>query len=319
MKRSLMLMCAYGNTNATYNLRNNCTFADLDDVDMENLVRLARTFSLEHVCVVIEQCGEAISVGAESEQCYMQDTTLYNLVVNGELRVDDDVDLLPEFYLHRDKVPMTKLWAQGYIKNDSVWVTAVCSMLEDKGCRWSVHARLLEANQIFFFYLRKWNNVHSYGVSIWTSNNPRVGSDMISDIVASHVWAKPLTRPTDVVLDLKDNYGLDALKRHRGNYMAPIPYHLINYVRTAKPSRNITPEVMLILITMNTTTVFVDSSYNSKHVLTAFNIVDRPLLILDGTFLKGRFKGFLLAATTKNVNQDMMTNLTNTLTVTENI
>ncbi|KAL7184178.1 hypothetical protein ACSBR2_026350 [Camellia fascicularis] len=184
MKRSLMLMCAYGNTNATYNLRNNCTFADLDDVDMENLVRLARTFSLEHVCVVIEQCGEAISVGAESEQCYMQDTTLYNLVVNGELRVDDDVDLLPEFYLHRDKVPMTKLWAQGYIKNDSVWVTAVCSMLEDKGC--------------------------SYGVSIWTSNNPRVGSDMISDIVASHVWAKPLTRPTDVVLDLKDNYGLDV-------------------------------------------------------------------------------------------------------------
>ncbi|KAL7201713.1 hypothetical protein ACSBR1_033415 [Camellia fascicularis] len=78
---------------------------------------------------------------------------------------------------------------------------------QGKGCTWSVHARMLKTNQ--FFYLRKWNSVHSCDVSVRTSNYPRVGSDMVTDIVASCVRDRPLTRPTDVILDLKDDYGLD--------------------------------------------------------------------------------------------------------------
>ncbi|KAL7258270.1 hypothetical protein ACSBR1_004402 [Camellia fascicularis] len=81
-------------------------------------------------------------------------------------------------------------------------------MVEDKGYTWSVHARVLKANQ--FFYLRKWNSVHSCGVSVRTSNHPRVGSDMVADIMAARVQDKPLTRSTDVVLDFKDDYWLDV-------------------------------------------------------------------------------------------------------------
>ncbi|KAL7258271.1 hypothetical protein ACSBR1_004403 [Camellia fascicularis] len=51
---------------------------------------------------------------------------------------------------------------------------------------------------------------------------------------------------------------------------------------------------MLTSITMNTTTACIDGF---RHC--------RLLLFLDGTFLKGRFKGFLLAATAKDGNQGL--------------
>ncbi|XP_028073479.1 uncharacterized protein LOC114275683 [Camellia sinensis] len=84
--------------------------------------------------------------------------------------------------------------------------------------------------------------------------NPRTGSDLVSAVVADRVHDQPLTRPTDVVFDLKNEYGLDI-------------------------------------------------SYRVAW-LDGFNHC-RPLLFLDGTFLKGRFKGNLLAATAKDANQGL--------------
>ncbi|KAL7182356.1 hypothetical protein ACSBR1_041125 [Camellia fascicularis] len=94
-----------------------------------------------------------------------------------------------------------------FIKNDSVRVTAVCAMNKSKSCTWSVHRRKLEANG--FFYLRKWNSEHICGVAVRTSTHPLVGSDLVADIVSECVQDRPLTRPTEVILDLKQDYGLD--------------------------------------------------------------------------------------------------------------
>ncbi|KAL7198266.1 hypothetical protein ACSBR2_020717 [Camellia fascicularis] len=113
--------------------------------------------------------------------------------------INDDVDLLPTFCPNNDKFK--------YKKNDSVRVTAVCAMLETNGCTWSIHPRKLEANG--FFYLRKWNSEHICGVAVCTSKNPLVGSELVCDIISEWVRNRPLTQPTEVILDLKQDYRLD--------------------------------------------------------------------------------------------------------------
>ncbi|KAL7229679.1 hypothetical protein ACSBR2_008229 [Camellia fascicularis] len=80
-------------------------------------------------------------------------------------------------------------------------------MRESKGCMWSIHARVLHADE--FFYIRKWNAEHICGVAFWTPKNPRVGSDLVSDVISEQERDKSLTRPSNVVYDLKKDYGLE--------------------------------------------------------------------------------------------------------------
>ncbi|KAL7185431.1 hypothetical protein ACSBR2_027383 [Camellia fascicularis] len=69
----------------------------------------------------------------------------------------------------------------------------MCTMRESKGCMWSIHARNIE---------------HTCGVAIRTPKNPRAGSDLVSDVISEWVHDKLLTCPTNVVYDLKKDYGL---------------------------------------------------------------------------------------------------------------
>ncbi|XP_028075949.1 uncharacterized protein LOC114278140 [Camellia sinensis] len=189
-------------------------------------------------------------------------------------------------------------------------VIAVCSMLEDKGCTWSVHARVLKANQ--FFYIRKLNSVHSCGVSVRTSNHPRVGSDMVADIITARVRDRPLTHPTNVVLDLKDDYGLDVNyrvvwlgveKARRELFGAhSVSFDQLRWYREAIMQYNPGSYVDID---------YDEHNYRFRYFFISFKAcIDgfrhcHPLLFLDGTFLKGRFKGFFLAATAKDSNQGL--------------
>ncbi|XP_028098384.1 uncharacterized protein LOC114298078, partial [Camellia sinensis] len=269
----------------------------------------------------------------------MQPNPVSGIIINDQGESDDEVDLLPDFCPHKNKVLLTESWTRGlthvgqcfeggahefrmvlckyavefgfnfrYVKNDSVWVTAVCSMVEDKGCTWSVHARVLKVNQ--FFYLRKWNSVHSCGVSVRTSNHPRVGSDMVADIMAARVRDRPLTRSTDVVLDLKDDYGLDVnyriawlgVEKARGELFGAhsVSFDQLRWYREAIMQYNPGSYVDID---------YDEHNYRFRYFFISFKAcIDgfrhcRPLLFLDGTFLKSRFKGFLLAATAKDGNQ----------------
>ncbi|KAL7209337.1 hypothetical protein ACSBR1_030965 [Camellia fascicularis] len=94
-----------------------------------------------------------------------------------------------------------------YLKNDSEQITIVCSHRDDRGCLWSVHDRAQRANQ--FFYLKRWTRIHSCGANVCTSKNPRLSSDLVSNVVSERVRDRPLTRPTDVAYTFKADYGLD--------------------------------------------------------------------------------------------------------------
>ncbi|KAL7212720.1 hypothetical protein ACSBR2_015407 [Camellia fascicularis] len=155
-----------------------------------------------------------------------------------DLDFDDEVDLLLVFYPYNEKVFLLVPWVTDFThigqhfeggasefhnilrkfavecgfqfkfkKNDSVCIIVACVMHKTNGCTWFVHGRKLEANG--FFNLRKCNTEHIYGVTFCTSKNLLVGSELAGDIMAKRVRDRPLTRPTEVILDLQQDYGLD--------------------------------------------------------------------------------------------------------------
>ncbi|XP_028068592.1 uncharacterized protein LOC114271181 [Camellia sinensis] len=148
----------------------------------------------------------------------------------------------------------------------------MCSLRDSKGCTWLVHTQVLDANG--FFYLRKWNNEHICGVAIRTVNNHHLGSDLVSDIFAHRIRDKPLTRPTDVAFDLKKNYGLEisccvawlGVEKARGELFGAQ-----------------------------------SASFDQRRWYSRAVTEHNP----DGTFSKERFKGNLLAATSKDENRGL--------------
>ncbi|KAL7254634.1 hypothetical protein ACSBR1_008896 [Camellia fascicularis] len=82
---------------------------------------------------------------------------------------------------------------------------------ESRGCPWSIHARVLNANG--YFYLKKWHRKHTCGFTVRTDRNSRMGSKLVADVIAERVHSKPLTRPTDVKYDFKKEYGLQISYR----------------------------------------------------------------------------------------------------------
>ncbi|KAL7170412.1 hypothetical protein ACSBR2_035342 [Camellia fascicularis] len=216
MDAHVMLVCCYRDTNAAMKLQFPFRFDDLvsyvhqnfdglidddvclffkipaynnfklqNDIDMENMVSLARSFRLGHIDVVVENRCMQSSNGFGDANRKPCDVT-FSTPTEGYESDDDDEqdDLLPNFCPHVDKVYMSTQWATGithvgqsfeggaaefrnvlrkyavecgfrfkYLKNDSVRITTVCTMRESKGCLWSIHARVLHADK--FFYIRK--------------------------------------------------------------------------------------------------------------------------------------------------------------------
>ncbi|XP_028064209.1 uncharacterized protein LOC114267369 [Camellia sinensis] len=110
-------------------------------------------------------------------------------------------------------------------------------------------------------------------------NHSRMSSDLVANLIVEGVRDNPLTRSVHVVWDFKLRYGL----------------------RSCNPRTYIEFECG-------------DDTKQFKRLFVAFHSsisgfdYCRPLLFLDGTFFKGRFRGNLLAATGKDGNQENQDN-----------
>ncbi|KAL7191959.1 hypothetical protein ACSBR2_023935 [Camellia fascicularis] len=156
-----------------------------NDINIENMVSLAQSFRLGHIDVVIETCVAQSTHDTGSANRNQCDVTFSSSGVGYESDIDDEQDdLLPKFCPHVDKVFMFAPRANGithvgqsfeggvaefrnvlrkyvtecgfrfkYLKNDPVQITAVCTIRESTGGMWSIHARVMHADE--FFYIRK--------------------------------------------------------------------------------------------------------------------------------------------------------------------
>ncbi|XP_028077880.1 uncharacterized protein LOC114279806 [Camellia sinensis] len=170
---------------------------------------------------------------------------------------------------------------------------------------------LLEVYKNFVMFY-SFSNVHSCGTDVRTSKNARVSSDLVSSTISEIVRDKPLTWPCGVVTILKKDYGLDvsyyvawfgvekakavihgdhslSFDQLRWYSAAMMRYNPGSYVNIDYDASS--QQFCLFFVSFATCM----SGFNSC----------RPLLFLDGTFLKGKYKGQLLAATTKDGNNGL--------------
>ncbi|KAL7255075.1 hypothetical protein ACSBR1_009273 [Camellia fascicularis] len=253
--------------------------------------------------------------------------------------MDDQMDLFPLYCHHTSKTYLSTGWASGvtnvgqffmgganefrtvlskyvvkcgfqfkYVKNDSIHVTAMCKFAASTGCTWLVHGRVLPSNGIFC--LKRFNSLHTYGTAIRTTRNPRIGSDLVADVVADRVRAQPLTRFTDVIFDLKNDYELDisyrltwlVVEKAMGEVYGDhaVSFDQLRWYSDVVMENN--PNSYTNLEFEQGTGRFVRYFISFRVCINGFKHC-RSLLFLDGTFLKGRFKGTLLVAITKDGNQ----------------
>ncbi|RXH84341.1 hypothetical protein DVH24_027240 [Malus domestica] len=125
------------------------------------------------------------------------------------------------------------------------------------------------------------------------------------------IRSNPLIKPTDIIKNFKQNYGLDIsyynawygrMKAKKLVHGAEaVSYQLLTwYVKSVKEHN---PGSHCILECEPNSHRFKRLFVSYYGCIEGFRFC-RPLLILDGTFVKNNYKGTLLAATGKNGNQD---------------
>ncbi|KAL7234162.1 hypothetical protein ACSBR1_017703 [Camellia fascicularis] len=312
-----------------------------NDIDMENMASLVWSFRLQCFDVIIQlrDVEDADNIDSPPHNARTVSCQMYGPF--DEMDVDDEQDLLAKFCPHVEKVFLPVSWANGiqhvgqsfeggaiefrtvlckyaiecgfrfkYVKNDSIWITAVCMIRETKGCMWSIHPRVLHGNG--FFYIRKWNSEHICGVVVRTPTNPRAGSDLVCDVISERVRDKPLTRLTDVVYDLKKDYSLEVsyrvawlgVEKDRGEMFGAhsISFDQLRWYSNVVMENN--PGSYINIDYDDQNNRFIRYFISFKACIDGFNHC-RPLLFLDDMFLKRKFKGNLLAATAKDGSQGL--------------
>ncbi|XP_028070650.1 uncharacterized protein LOC114273084 [Camellia sinensis] len=299
---------------------------------------LAKSFGLNHFDVLIQI--QDVPVGGNYGGAYCNEGQTLNFG-NRTFGMDDQTDLLPKYYPNKSKTFLSAQWAFRithvgqcfvgganefreilckyavecgfqfkYLKNDSDRIMAVCKFAESTGCTWLVHARVLSSNRILC--VKKLDSVHNCGAAVQTHRNPRMGSDLVSSVVADRVRAQPLTRPTDIVFDMKNDYGLDisyrvmwlGVEKAKGEVYGDhaMSFKQLRWYSDSVMEKN--PNSYINLEFHQQTGRFVQYFISFRACIDGFNHC-RPLLFLDDTFLKGRFKGNLLATTAKDGNKGL--------------
>ncbi|XP_012853661.1 PREDICTED: uncharacterized protein LOC105973186 [Erythranthe guttata] len=159
-----------------------------------------------------------------------------------------------------------------YVKNERVRVTAVCKDRDVNDCMWRIHASIEHANG--YFYIRRYVKHHTCGSGFATSSKKRLTLDIIADLVMCEVRSKPGWVANDVVVHAKLHFGID------------ISYYV--GWRTIQASRE-------HIFGSHTSSYSYLPSYFDELVRTNPESSCQPVLSVDGTFLKGKYRGILLA------------------------
>ncbi|XP_028062213.1 uncharacterized protein LOC114265585 [Camellia sinensis] len=195
-----------------------------------------------------------------------------------------------------------------YVKNEKCRVTAVCSMWESKACLWRVHASLESANN--FFYIRTLHDEHTCGAAVRTSKNLRMSSNLVASLIVNEVRGNPQTCPIDVVRQFTDQYGLTIT--YNLAWLGVEKARTTTFGDFSMSYYEIQWYMDIVMSTNPGSYLHLDYNHQSgwfKRFFVAFNASIQefrhchPLLLIDRTFMKEKYKGTLLTATANDGNQ----------------
>ncbi|XP_012832642.1 PREDICTED: uncharacterized protein LOC105953518 [Erythranthe guttata] len=197
-----------------------------------------------------------------------------------------------------------------YVKNESYRVTAQCKYRDSKKCMWRIHASIEKCNK--FCYIRKYHKYHTCGMTFGTCSRRRITSDIIAELIVDDIRAMPTTTPKDVIHQAKDKYGIDisyfvawrAVDAGRevvyGDQTTSYSF-LPSYFQEMRKTN---PGSIFHLDVDEFSNNFVRCFFTFAGCLSGFKSC-RPVVCVDGTFLKGKHKGILLSAVAKDGNDGL--------------
>lgn len=195
-----------------------------------------------------------------------------------------------------------------YVRNDRTRVIAECLKKISDGCNWHIHASKCRLNG--FFYIKTLNNVHTCARVIPEETSKLTTSMIISSVLVDQIRDKPSIKPTDIVKDFKQKYGLDVsyrkawyakeLAKRTVHGDESLSYRQLVWYRDTLLTTN--PGSHCILECDPKTSSFQRLFVCYGACIEGFRWC-RPLLFIDVTLLKSKYKGYLIGATGKDGNQ----------------
>ena len=190
-------------------------------------------------------------------------------------------------------------------KNHRNRVTAVCSRSVDEGCKWFVHAVLRRSDGSFV--IKKLVNEHTCTGRFMGRKTKMTRSKVVASVIADKMESEPNMAAKDVVKSMKRDYGITVPYWNAWNAkeMAWREIHGDD----DKSYRDLVRYVDMLQQTNPGTRCFLEVEPQTYRFCRIFVAIGgcingfmrcRPIIFVDATFLKSKFKGTLMAATAIN-------------------
>ncbi|KAL7249647.1 hypothetical protein ACSBR1_011768 [Camellia fascicularis] len=197
-----------------------------------------------------------------------------------------------------------------FVKNDKDRVIVHCKRMADLECLWSVHARVENSSKAFV--IKQFDDVYTCRSSFLTVKQARMTLSMIGGQISSEVHNKALTSISEVVCDFKDYHGTEVsyrraligVEKARDVVFGDYSFDNLRWYFDAANDCNLGSVFDIEFDVDSKGRHFKCLFFSFEACIPSFKYC-RLVLMLDRTFLKGRHKGCLLAATEKDGNQGL--------------
>lgn len=195
-----------------------------------------------------------------------------------------------------------------YVRNEPERITAECIKKKAANCGWMVHAiKRRNSNEMV---IRKFNKIHSCSSTFGVSTRKKFNSRVIIDLIADDIRNMPGITPRDVQSQVKDKFGVDisyyvAWKSTEGgrarifgdqsqSYSTLAVY--LDELERSNPGSAV--DLDIDPIKNNFRRCF----FAFAACLNGFKSC-RPVVMLDGTFMRSKHRGILLTVVGKDGNE----------------
>ncbi|XP_012851021.1 PREDICTED: uncharacterized protein LOC105970742 [Erythranthe guttata] len=197
-----------------------------------------------------------------------------------------------------------------YVKNVTTRFTAECRFKNASQCSWRIHASVDKSND--YCYIRSYNKHHQCGMFFGTASKRRLNLVVIIDPIETDIRAMPAITPGEIQSQVKDKFGVDisywvawratdAVRRMIfGDETSSYSYLQSYFDEVGKTN----PGSIFHLDVEVEKQIFRRCFFAFAACLDGFKFC-RPVVMLDGTFFKGRYKGVLLSAVGKDADEGL--------------
>lgn len=202
-----------------------------------------------------------------------------------------------------------------YLRNEPDRVTAECKLKNSADCGWKVHAIKVRAGNAMVIHTL--NNVHNCGTSFGASTKKKFNSKVVVDLIADDIRNMPGISPRDVQSQVKVKFGVDisyfvAWKATEGGRARVFGDHSQSYSTLAAYLDELQRSNPGSAVDLDIDPIkgnFKRCFFSFGACITGFKFC-RPVVMIDGTFMRGKHRGILLSAVGKDGNEGIPDRLT---------